>query len=42
MEASLKEYLNNKPDTKTAIIDNNIVAFCTKLKENHISVIQTI
>lgn len=42
MEVSLKEYLNNKPNAKTAIIDNNIVAFCTKLKENHISVIEVL
>lgn len=40
MENSLKEFLTNKPNAKTAIIDNNFLAFCTKLKENHISVIE--
>ena len=39
MYNNLKEYLSNKPNAKTGIIDNNFLAFCTKLKENHISVI---
>ncbi len=42
MENSLKEFLINEPNTKTAIIDNNFLAFCTKLKENHISVIEVL
>lgn len=40
MEISLKEYLNNKPNAKTCIIDNNFLQFCTALKENNISVIK--
>lgn len=40
METSLKQYLVNKPNAKTCILDNNFVEFCTKLNENHISIIQ--
>lgn len=42
MENSLKEFLINKPNAKTAIVDNNFLAFCTKLKENNISVIEVL
>lgn len=39
MKTSLKDFLTNNPNAKTAIIDNNFLAFCTKLKENNVSVI---
>ena len=40
METNLKQFLLNKPNAKTCILDNNFVEFCTKLNENHISIIQ--
>lgn len=38
MDNNLKEFLINNPNAKTAIIDNNFLSFCTKLKRNNISV----
>lgn len=40
MDNNLKEFLINNPNAKTAIIDNNFLSFCTKLKINNISVIE--
>lgn len=42
MKNNLKEYLSSNPQAKVSIIDNNFLEFCTKLKENHIFVIDVL